>query len=217
MYIQKLPNAASSKIAITGTATTLLSLMTTSAGEALGVAERKLNACDIAIEGGGDARVLFDGNTPTATNGFLLARGMVYHFRGVPIHSMRLIRVGTSNVTASVQIGQSETGENTSSSAISPASETAAVKFDSAEGKEFTIAGAQTDYNVATQQSLFAIPRTKVEILSNVAATIEVNTGTSAPFTIALKANEEKVIEDFTVTNLFITATDATVRVIAYA
>jgi len=111
MYIYKLYNAAASKITVTGTATTLLSLIDTAGGAASSL-PGYLNAVDLVIEDG-DVRMLFDGNTPTATNGILLSSGMIYSFRGVPLSQMRLIRV-SGNVACSVQVGKSEIGENSS-------------------------------------------------------------------------------------------------------
>jgi hypothetical protein len=111
MFIHKLPNAAASKISVTTTATTLLSLIDTAAGSAASLAG-KLNAIDIVAEDG-DIRVLFDGNTPTSTNGILLKNGSFLTFRGVPLTKMQLISAGTGSVSCSVQVGMSDDSEST--------------------------------------------------------------------------------------------------------
>lgn len=110
MYIHKLPNAAASKLTVTSTATSLYDLITTAAGQANGL-DGRLNAIDITVEDN-DIRVLFDGNTPTAANGLLLADPILYKFRGVPLTQMKLIRVGGADVACSVQVGVSAIGES---------------------------------------------------------------------------------------------------------
>jgi len=104
MYIQKLANAAASKITITTTATSLLDLIATAGSAAHGVPGTS-NAFDIMLEDG-DVRMLMDGNTPTSSNGLLLKSGGIYSFRNVPLTKVMLIRV-SGDVAASVQVGQS--------------------------------------------------------------------------------------------------------------
>ena len=64
MYINKLPNAAASKLIVTSTATSLLDLIETASGTAHGLDGFRLNGIDLFVEDG-DIRILFDGNTPT--------------------------------------------------------------------------------------------------------------------------------------------------------
>lgn len=106
MYIVKLPNAAAHKLTVTGTATSLFSLITTAAGQDADL-EGRLNAIMLNVEDG-DIRVLFDGNNPTATEGLLLARGEKATFTGVPLSKMKLIRAGSADVTISVEVGLSD-------------------------------------------------------------------------------------------------------------
>jgi hypothetical protein len=115
MYIVKLPNAAASLISVTATATSIYSLIDTAASSAAGLDGRN-NAIDINVEDG-DIRILFDGNTPTASNGILLSSGTIYQFRGVPLTQMQLIRVGGSNVSCSVQVGRSDASETSNAAA----------------------------------------------------------------------------------------------------
>ena len=133
MYIQKLPNAAAGKISVTSTATELLDLIETAASTAHGLATSKLNAVDIVVEDG-DIRVLFDGNTPTASNGMLLSSGMIYGFRGVPVTKMQLIRVGGSDVACSIQVGQSEKDESSFAAAFDVTLEASSVSIGAISG-----------------------------------------------------------------------------------
>jgi len=114
MYIQKLANAAASKITVTATATNLYDLLDTAASTANDL-PGSLNAVDLVVEDG-DIRMLLDGNTPTAANGILLSSGCVYSFRGIPLTKMQLIRV-SSDVAVSVQVGLSKEGEGSSAAA----------------------------------------------------------------------------------------------------
>lgn len=114
MFIYKLANAAASKITVTTTATILLDLIATAGSAAHGL-PGLINSLDIFLEDG-DIRILFDGNTPTGTNGVLLKSGGFYSFRGVPLTKLKLIRV-TGDVVCSIQVGTSDPGEGSSSSA----------------------------------------------------------------------------------------------------
>jgi len=135
MYINKLPNAAASKIAVTSTATKLYSLIDTGASEAAGLESLNLNAVDLIVEDG-DVRALFDDNTPTTANGLLLSSGNTYYFRGVPLDKLQLIRVGGSNVACSVQVGRSEPGESTNASAHEVTLEAGSVTIGAVSGAD---------------------------------------------------------------------------------
>ncbi|MEW6126730.1 MAG: hypothetical protein AB1757_06805 [Acidobacteriota bacterium] len=121
MIYYALQNANSSVIAVTGTATLLKSLLDT-AGSVTHVFPDSLNGVDLYVEDG-DIRVLFDDQTPTASKGILLKKGVYYHFRHVDLFKMRLIRTGSSNVAVGVQIGFSSPEEITTSSNVAFASE----------------------------------------------------------------------------------------------
>jgi hypothetical protein len=74
----------------------------------------------------GDIRILYDGNTPTDTNGRLLSSGNVYYERGVPLNQVKLIRV-SGNVVCSVEVGRSDISESSSSSAYNVTLEASSV------------------------------------------------------------------------------------------
>lgn len=139
MYIQKHQNAAGSKISVTNTATGIFDLINTAASTALAYAgfTSTVNAIDIMPEDG-DVRVLFDGNTPTSSNGVLLSQGVLYSFRGVPLKSLKLIRAGSSNVACGVQIGLSEAGESSSAVATSVSLEAGALTLGNVEIDGYT-------------------------------------------------------------------------------
>jgi hypothetical protein len=109
MQIQKLPNAAASKIAVTNASALLTALIATAASAVYAVTGQ-VNGVDLFVEDG-DVRMLMDGNTPTATSGVLLRMGSYYQFRGVPIEKMRLISTSASSVAISLQVGKCEAGE----------------------------------------------------------------------------------------------------------
>ncbi len=119
MYIYKLPNAAASTISVTSTATSLIDLIETAASTTVSNLVQGSNAFDIKVEGG-DVRALMDTNTPTASNGFLLEGGGYYTFRGVPFTQVKLIRVGGSDVSCSVQVGRSDESEGSGLTASTP-------------------------------------------------------------------------------------------------
>ena len=113
MYIYKLPNAAASKISVTSTATGVLDLIDTAASTEADLPST-LNSIDITPEDG-DIRMMWDGNSPTSSDGFLLKSGQTYSFRNIPaLSKMELIRTGASNVNVSVQVGSSSDSESTS-------------------------------------------------------------------------------------------------------
>lgn len=86
------------------------------------------------------------------------------------------------------------------------------------ESKTFTITGAQTNYNVETSETMFAIVETakNITVYADVACTVKLNaTGNSA---ISLLAGEEINITGLAVTNLFITTTaDTVIRVVMFS
>lgn len=111
MIIQSHQNASGSVIAITGTATLLYDLINTAAstGKTRAGFDVDTNGVDLVIENG-SVRVLFDGNTPTAALGILLPEG-THRIRNVDLATMKLIRTGSSNVSASVQVGKANATE----------------------------------------------------------------------------------------------------------
>lgn len=125
MQLFPLANANSSLIAVTGTATALKTLIDT-AGATTHDFRPALDAVDIVVEDG-DIRILYDNNTPTATKGIILRQGTMLCLRHVPISSIKLIRTGGANVACSVQIGTSESIENTSISVAASASSSVSI------------------------------------------------------------------------------------------
>lgn len=117
MYVHKLPNAAASVITVTGTSQTLEQLIRTAASDT-SFEITKENAVDLFVSGA-DVRMLFDGNTPTASLGLPLSAGVMYSFRNVPLHKMRLIRAGSTNATVAIQYGVSDKGESGNAAATS--------------------------------------------------------------------------------------------------
>lgn len=138
MYIEKHQNAAGCKITVTATSTLLFDLINTAASTTLVNAgfSSRVNAINLTVEDG-DIRVLFDGNTPTATNGILLSSGNVYYYRGVPLDKMKLIRV-SGNVVCSVEVGHSDASESTSASAFDVKLEAGDIEIGAVELKNAT-------------------------------------------------------------------------------
>lgn len=106
-------NAASTKVAVTNTATGLYALMNT-AGSVQNsqkyYTDERANAVSITPEDG-DVRMLF-GGTPTAALGELLKQGTKYYFPGVQPGQMTLIRTGAANVNCSVNLYVAKQGES---------------------------------------------------------------------------------------------------------
>lgn len=163
MYIEKHQNAAGCKITVTTTATGLFDLINTAASTTLVNAgfSSKVNAINLTVEDG-DIRVLFDGNTPTGTNGILLSSGNVYYFRGVPLDKMKLIRI-TANVVCSVEVGHSDASESTSASAFDVKLEAGDIQIGAVELKDGTtdaraIINAANTARVATDNVVLVQP-----------------------------------------------------------
>lgn len=112
MELNTLLNANASVISVTTTAALIKDLLDTASGSA-NVFRPHLDAVDLFIEDG-DVRVLYDGNTPTASKGILLKRGGMYRLRRTPVSMMRLISATGAAVSVSVQIGRSEAQEPSS-------------------------------------------------------------------------------------------------------
>lgn len=129
MYYYAFQSAAASKITVTATATGLYSLINT-AGSTSSVRAgfpSDTNAIDITVEDG-DVRMLWEGSTPTSTNGVLLSSGNTYYFRGAPLENMKLIRV-SGDVICSVMLGKSDRAEATSASAYNVTLEASSVEI----------------------------------------------------------------------------------------
>lgn len=87
--------------------------------------------------------------------------------------------------------------------------------FSAYEALTFTITGAQSNYDVATEESMFATvtAATEVRVYTDIASTLKLNA--SGGDAIGLLAGEEITLKGIEVTNLFITTTaDTVVRVI---
>ena len=102
----KLPNAASSQITVTSTATSLESLIQTAAGEDFRL-KQDTNACDLQVESN-TVRFMCDDNTPTASLGTLLdSSGVsIVRLRGEELEKCLLIRGGGSDATVNVRLGK---------------------------------------------------------------------------------------------------------------
>lgn len=113
MYIQKAPNAAGSKISVTTTAANIFDLINTAAGTSLPNAGYTHRTNSIVIQPeNGNVRVLFDGNTPTTTNGYLVSSGTNAIFANIPLKSMQLVST-SGTVTCSLIVGITSEGEST--------------------------------------------------------------------------------------------------------
>ena len=121
MLYEAFQSAAACKIVATSTTAKLFALINTAGSTTLPRAgfSANVNAVDIAVEAN-SCRIMF-GNTPTATNGFLLTAGSIYRFRNVDLSAMNLIRVSGSDSTCSIQIGVCDRGETSNSSQYSAA------------------------------------------------------------------------------------------------
>ena len=102
MIQKKLPNAASSTITVTSTATLLTDLMDT-AGSVTTNSSVKADVILISNEDE-DVRILLDGNVPTAANGELIPANTMATFEGVVLAKVYLIRAGGTNSTCSLSL-----------------------------------------------------------------------------------------------------------------
>jgi len=109
MQLKKIINANGTVISVTTTATLLKSLIDTAAG-VTDTYDNLLNAINLYVEDG-DIRILYDGNTPTASKGILLKRGSIVYLRKISLNELRLISATSSAVAVSVQIGVSDPQE----------------------------------------------------------------------------------------------------------
>lgn len=89
-------------------------------------------------------------------------------------------------------------------------------RYRTYESKSFTITGAQTNYNVATQQTMFATDKKTVSVKCDFACTIKINATTND--SISLEAGEQITIDGFAVSNIFVTTTaSTTIRILSFA
>ena len=131
MYPYQLPSAAASVVSVTGTATGLQALLNTANGSTITFPDG-LNAVDLTIENG-DVRVLYDGNTPTASAGLLLKQGSIHRFRGIPFSAFKFIAVsGTVNVD--VVIGMNDGRDVVHSSSLGGSSSGSGSTADQVQG-----------------------------------------------------------------------------------
>ena len=92
---------------------------------------------------------------------------------------------------------------------------TAGIAYTGYESKGFTITGAQTDYDVKVNQSLFATAKTSVTIKTDIACSVRF--GVIGNSQITLAAGESLTIDKMSMANCFITTTGTTViRFIAF-
>lgn len=115
MKVIPFQNVNGSVITVTSTATLLAALINTA--QSTNVTpypwqDPNADGLNITPEDG-DIRVLWDGNTPTATKGLLLKEGGTYFLRLVDLTQFRLIRVGGTNVSCDIVVGVSQSNEST--------------------------------------------------------------------------------------------------------
>lgn len=89
-----------------------------------------------------------------------------------------------------------------------------AVAFTAYEAKTFTITGAQTNYAVKANESMFAVTRREVTVKTDIACTVRF--GVVGNAAISLAAGESFTMDKFSCVDVFITTTGTTViRLIA--
>lgn len=142
MYIRNLPNAAGSVLTVTNTAKSLETLIQEASSDS-SFKFKNENAFFIHVEDG-DVRLLMDGNTPTASLGVLLKEGEKYYYPNVPISKVKLIRVGGSDVSCSVQVGTSDLGEAAILGGTAPATFSGTLNVDTEFGLATEDAAAST-------------------------------------------------------------------------
>lgn len=88
--------------------------------------------------------------------------------------------------------------------------------WDTYTSKEFTITGAQTNYNVATQQSgSFATPAERVIIRVDATVTLRFNANTNDAITVTSAENFDSAGMVADIRNVFITTTgDTAVKIL---
>ncbi len=103
MIPYKLPNANGTVIEVTSTPTLLQDLIETASSASFSISN--LDGIDLNVEGV-NIRVAFDGNTPSSTEGLLLAGAN--SFRSIPLDKFMLVSTG-ANSNVSIQVGKTET------------------------------------------------------------------------------------------------------------
>lgn len=102
-----MPDAGGATITVSTTALTLPAFIDAAASGDFETPPGTVNECYLIPETN-DVRVTFDDNDPTATDGLLLKGDVMYHFTGIPVNKIKLIRVGGSDVTVNVQVGYAD-------------------------------------------------------------------------------------------------------------
>ena len=97
----KLPNAASYKITVTSTATGVLDLIETAAGEGINF-RHDLSMVELQPEFG-DIRYTDSGDVPTASNGILIADGETRRIEAAPVDVNLIATLGS--VVCNVRVG----------------------------------------------------------------------------------------------------------------
>lgn len=111
IYIQP-QNAASKKVAVTGTATRVFALMDTAGTLNNSQSYYALKGANALLIQPEDGNVRIEiGVNPTATTGTLLTQGGTYCITGLDLSDLRFIRTGASNVAVTVQPIKAEPGE----------------------------------------------------------------------------------------------------------
>ena len=116
MLSQAPANANGLSMTVTTTATPLFDLINTSQGTSVKYAgyDSSVNGIDITVEGD-DIRVGY-GVDPTTTLGRPMYKGVTYFIRGTTINNLRFISTTGNTSKVSIELGESEEGETSSSS-----------------------------------------------------------------------------------------------------
>lgn len=104
MTPRKLPNADASVVSVTTSAATLEDLIATAASAAF-TFDPQDNAVYLYNEGSNAVRILWDGNTPTASKGIELNSDTSLYLAGLPLDQIQMIST-SGTVLVGVQVGR---------------------------------------------------------------------------------------------------------------
>ena len=105
MVEKALSAAAGHDITVTGTATSLYSLIDTAAGATQNL-PTTLNGAVIQVTAGSNVSFTADGTTPTADDGEIITIGEKKTLTGVPLKLVKMIRTsGSTDATVKVRVG----------------------------------------------------------------------------------------------------------------
>jgi len=102
-----MPDSGGATITVSSSALTLSEFINAAATGSFSTPPGTVDECYLIPETN-DIRITFDNNDPTASDGLLLKGDTMYHFVGIPVNKIKLIRVGGVDVTVDVQVGYSD-------------------------------------------------------------------------------------------------------------